>query len=108
MTRALFVDVLFIAWVLSLPLLPHATARAAVSDARSDLEIEEAIRNELIWSVGVQADRIAVEVTGGVATLTGTVQAPAQVEQAIRSAYLGGAWRVINRLVVLRAPGVAP
>jgi osmotically-inducible protein OsmY len=70
--------------------------RTVVSDAR----ILRQIRNELWWSPFVDADEVAVTVSDGVATLTGTVDSFAEMSAATENAYEGGATWVDNDLEV--------
>ncbi len=63
-----------------------------------DEVIEANIEDLLRWSVYVNADRLAVVVVDGAATLSGTVGAPAEREVARRIAIAGGAAIVRDKL----------
>jgi osmotically-inducible protein OsmY len=69
---------------------------------RSDAEIKEDIEDDMFWSpwVWVHLDNIAVTVTNGVATLTGTVSSWFTYNKATESALEGGASQVINNITV--------
>ena len=64
----------------------------------SDDEVEQEIRNALIWNQLVDATRIHVDVELGVATLTGVVDTAAESAAAARIAAESGVRRVDNRL----------
>ncbi len=64
----------------------------------TDREIKEEINDEMWWSPFVDSNDVNVSVEQGIATLTGTVDSPAQMEAARENAFEGGATWVINRL----------
>lgn len=70
-----------------------------------DWEIENDIQSELYWSPYVDRADVDVEVTDGVAYLTGTVDSWNERESARENAYEGGAKRVVNDLLVNYGPG---
>ncbi len=72
---------------------------------REDAEIENAIENELYWSPFVDADQIDVDVSEGIATLSGTVHSFGGLLAGVASAFEGGARTVRNRLIVTPEPG---
>ncbi len=65
---------------------------------KSDTEISNDIKTELIWSPFVDSNNINVSVDDGVATLTGTVDTPREYEAAQENAFEGGAISVVNKL----------
>lgn len=71
----------------------------------TDNRIEQNIEERLFWSPFIDSGDITVEVSGGVATLTGTVDTWRQSEEAVRNALLGGADAVEDRLVVAYGAG---
>jgi osmotically-inducible protein OsmY len=73
-------------------------------DVKPDWEIEMQIEEELNWSPFVDADRVAVTVNDGTATLTGVVEDLRQRRVATENAYEGGARRVRNQLKVRYGP----
>ncbi len=68
----------------------------------SDAEIEERVRNALVWSPMVDATRIGVDVRRGSVTLSGTVDTPAEAGAAERITRRTGVRTVDNRLRVAR------
>ncbi len=66
----------------------------------SDVEITDAIDDQLFWSPFVDASQVHVSVTNGTATLTGTVDTWREREAAGENAYKGGALYVNNLLHV--------
>jgi len=62
----------------------------------SDIEIKQDIESELWWSPFVDEDEVKVEVSGGVATLTGSVDSWIEHGAATDNAYEGGATWVDN------------
>jgi osmotically-inducible protein OsmY len=68
--------------------------------ARSDTEVQEAIESQLRWSPFVDAEQVEVEVSGGVATLSGEVDSWRERRVAQENAYEGGALSVVNDLRV--------
>jgi osmotically-inducible protein OsmY len=73
----------------------------------SDFAIKRDIEDELFWSPFVDADQVKVEVTDGVATLTGTVDTWNERAWAAENAREGGALSVRNQLVVKNDEGMA-
>ena len=67
---------------------------------KDDAEIYEDIRDEFWWSTYVDSDDIDVIVNDGVATLTGTVDTWSERRAATENAIEGGAYKVINKIVV--------
>jgi len=80
------------------PTLKQSTERQPAG--RSDREIQQAIRQELIWSPYVDADQVEIDVAEGRATLRGTVDSWREYRLAEKNAYDGGARFVTNRLEV--------
>jgi osmotically-inducible protein OsmY len=74
---------------------------------RSDFQIELDIEDELRWSPFVDADEVNVDVTDGVATLTGTVDTWNERAWAAENAREGGADSVNNELKVELSEGTA-
>lgn len=64
----------------------------------TDNELREDIQSELFWSPFVDSDDVDVQVTAGVATLTGTVEDYSELRDATTNAYEGGAIAVDNDL----------
>lgn len=64
----------------------------------SDGAIAAAIRNENFWNPLVPGENITVNVSNGVATLTGEVRNDLERHLAEENAYRGGAWKVIDKL----------
>jgi osmotically-inducible protein OsmY len=73
----------------------------------TDFQIERDIEDELFWSPFVDADEVTVEVTEGVATLTGTVDTRNERAWAAENAREGGAVSVRNQLAVKNDQGMA-
>lgn len=71
---------------------------------KDDWEIEEDIRDEIIWSPYVESSEVDVEVNDGVAHLTGTVDTWNEREAATENALEGGAVAVDNDLAVHYGP----
>lgn len=68
---------------------------------RSDLEIEKAIESELAWSPFVNQGDVEVNVSNGVALLSGRVKSWSERDAAIKNAFEGGAVEVdADRLLV--------
>ncbi|AQT70137.1 Osmotically-inducible protein Y precursor [Anaerohalosphaera lusitana] len=67
---------------------------------KSDQQIKEDIRDELFWTVFVEAEDVNVMVQDGTAILTGTVNDWQEVLAAIENAYEGGAEKVKSDLDV--------
>ncbi len=65
-----------------------------------DDEIKARIERQLFWSPFVSADKVAVTVENGVATLRGQVGSWGEVQAATENALEGGARRVVNELTV--------
>lgn len=66
------------------------------SSRLADVEIRKEIVSELYWSPFVDSDQVAVSVSDGVATLTGTVDSWDEYDAAVENAQEGGARRVIK------------
>jgi len=74
---------------------------------RSDAEIQDDIRNHLIWDSWVNADQIKVDVAHGVVTLTGEVDSVIEKRAAGDDAWdTPGVIDVINNLRIRRATPV--
>ncbi len=71
-----------------------------VWEGKNDWQIEWDIENQLAWSPYFQDDEIEVEVTNGVAKLTGKVDTWFEYGEAAKEAMEGGAREVINKLEV--------
>ncbi|NIR51290.1 BON domain-containing protein [candidate division KSB1 bacterium] len=71
---------------------------------KSDWEIKQDIKSELFWNPFVASENITVEVSDGIATLTGTVDSWNEYRLATKEAYKGNAKKVANRLAVKRGP----
>lgn len=67
---------------------------------KSDDEIKRAVRNRFYWNVFVDAEDVELRVEDGTVTLSGEVADRAEMMSAVRSAFEGGAKRVINRLTI--------
>lgn len=67
---------------------------------KSDEEIREDIRRQMIWSPFVDAGQVEVEIHNGTARLTGSVSSRNEADAAVENAYEGGAVRVWNDLDV--------
>lgn len=67
---------------------------------QSDVQVKDAIEDELWWSPFVDADEVHVMVDDGIATLTGTVDSWSERRAATENAYEGGATLVDNDLAV--------
>lgn len=67
---------------------------------KSDWRITRDIEDELMWSPYVDGDDVDVSVSGGVATLSGTVDSWSEFNAARENAFEGGAVAVINRIEV--------
>jgi len=74
--------------------------RLRAETKKSDLAIRQDIERELWWSPFVDANQVVVEVDGGVATLTGAVDSPAERRTATENALEGGALKVVNELAL--------
>jgi len=70
------------------------------NEARSDLEIKEAIESQFAWSLSVDGSNITVSVQDGTATLSGVVDDYEEKLTASENAYDAGALRVDNQLRV--------
>ncbi len=77
-----------------------------ILNAKTDREIKEEIQEQLWWSPFVDSDSIAVSVTDGVATLTGTANSRMEVGAAITNAKQGGAKKVVDQLKIVGYPDV--
>lgn len=71
---------------------------------QTDADIRKHIETELTWSPFVNEQQVHVDVVGGKATLTGTVDSTAERVAAVGDAFEGGAITVDDRLKV-KAPG---
>ncbi|MFO8184807.1 MAG: BON domain-containing protein [Candidatus Aegiribacteria sp.] len=71
----------------------------------TDTQIEQRIEERLFWSPFIDGGDISVEVNGGVATLTGTVDTWSQREEVVQNALRGGASAVKDRLIVAYGAG---
>lgn len=83
-------------------LLPSENGLTAFSTTpAADDEIEQDIEDQLYWSPFVDSDDVSVEVTSGVATLTGTAEDYSERRDATKNAFDGGAIAVDNDLVIV-------
>ena len=73
---------------------------SSAGSGKSDEELIEDIRAQLFWNPVVEANRVAVTVADGLATLTGIVDNRAESQAAERCAREAGAVRVKNLLKV--------
>lgn len=71
--------------------------------AKSDREIRENIESSLAWEPRIDANRVAVDVRAGVATLKGTVDSLPALRAAEQSARRAGATSVVSNLEVNRS-----
>ncbi len=71
---------------------------------KSDPAIKDDIEEEFFWSLLVDGDHISVSVSGGEATLTGTVSDWTEYYAAIENAFEGGATDVQSYLKVKESP----
>ncbi|MDA3971387.1 MAG: BON domain-containing protein [Desulfobulbaceae bacterium] len=67
---------------------------------KPDQEIREDVKDELFWSLYVDADQVSITVFNGVVTLAGNVETLSERKAAEDNAYEGGARNVINNLTV--------
>lgn len=67
---------------------------------KPDWEIHQDVRDQLFWSPFVDEDRVRVQVTDGIVTLTGEVATWGERQSAEENAYEGGAKAVNTRLTV--------
>ena len=67
---------------------------------KSDEKIKEDIEYQLWWSPFVDRNQVDVAVENGKVTLTGTVNSRIEMDYAVRNAYEGGAFEVVNKLKV--------
>jgi osmotically-inducible protein OsmY len=75
--------------------------------ARTDVDLAQAVRHALVWNALVPDERISSNVTNGVVRLHGTVDHPAEREEAERSVcHLAGVRRLHN-LIDVRPSDVA-
>jgi len=70
----------------------------------ADAELRRYVNRELAWNPYIRRSAVHVEVSDGVAQLTGTVLDWRAYLEAERSAREAGAHRVVNRLEVLEGP----
>jgi osmotically-inducible protein OsmY len=68
---------------------------------RSDAEIAAEIRHRLAQGVYALPDRVVVEVTGGVVTLSGTVSSWPEWQAAVRAVVESGGLSIVNRLLIV-------
>ena len=66
----------------------------------NDAEVKQNIEENILWSTWLNRNEINVQVTDGVATLTGSVDSWFEFNKATRYAYEGGAKKVINKITV--------
>ncbi len=66
----------------------------------SDAEIKKNVEYQLWWSPFVDRNQVKVSVKNGKVTLSGTVNTRYEMDAAVRNAYEGGAFEVINHLKV--------
>jgi len=69
-------------------------------EGKNDWQIEWDIENQITWSPYFEDDEIEVDVTNGVAELTGKVDTWFEYSEAAKEAMEGGAKEVINKLEV--------
>jgi len=82
------------------PLLsPYAFDHETVK-VKSDASIKKQIESEFFWSPFVDGDSVKVEVSGGKATLTGSVDSWHERLAATENALEGGAIEVVNKLEI--------
>ncbi|MCB0807048.1 MAG: BON domain-containing protein [Bacteroidales bacterium] len=67
---------------------------------KNDKQIKDEVEYQLWWSPFVDRNQVDVEVNDGEVTLTGTVNTQLEMDYAVKNAYQGGAFRVINKLDV--------
>lgn len=77
---------------------PYSSPKTYYTYPLTDFQVKDNIEDELWWSPFVNKFAIEVEVTRGVATLSGTVNSWAERQAAIENAYEGGATSVIDNL----------
>ncbi len=97
--RRTIVTAIFAAALLSAPGAARPAA-AQTSVAESDSALQQRIERRIKTDAGLKRHEVAISVSGGVATLTGTVSTPAQRQRAARLARVKGVTRVDNQLVV--------
>jgi osmotically-inducible protein OsmY len=71
---------------------------------RTDTEIEQLVRQELIWDDRVNSTDITVNVLNGVVTLTGTVPSYSQLSLASADAWKIDGVRDVDNLLTVRLP----
>jgi len=67
---------------------------------KNDAKIKEDIAYQLWWSPFVDRNQIDIKVEDGNVTLSGTVNTALEMDYAVKNAYEGGAFNVINKLKV--------
>lgn len=77
---------------------PYSSPETYYTYPLTDFQIKDNIEEELWWSPFVNKFAIEVEVTKGVATLSGTVNSWAERQAVIENAHEGGAISVIDNL----------
>ena len=76
---------------------------------RSDSELQQDARLELVRAPGVDAERIEVRVRDGVAILTGNVRSEAESWSAVDAVRrVPGVQSVINETMIIRETSVLP
>jgi len=78
----------------------------ALTDIRTDLEIRQAVEDQLWWSPFIDSDTITVQVDNGRVTLSGRVDTWSERIAATQNALEGGAVLVDNQLEVVQAPAM--
>ncbi len=79
---------------------PYASPSQYYTYPLSDLQIKENIENELWWSPFVSEDDLEVEVSRGIATLSGSVDSWMEEQNAIENGYEGGAISVVDNITI--------
>jgi osmotically-inducible protein OsmY len=67
---------------------------------KNDAKIKEDVAYQLWWSPFVDRDQIDINVEDGKVTLSGTVNTALEMDYAVKNAYEGGAFSVVNKLEV--------
>ncbi len=79
---------------------PYSTPGGYYNFPLTDTQIKQNIEDELWWSPFVNEYQVSVDVTGGVATLTGDIDSWRERNAAIENAYEGGAHTVVDKLMI--------
>jgi osmotically-inducible protein OsmY len=74
--------------------------------AKTDLDIYNDVKQEMVWSPLVPEQKIIVQVLDGVVTLHGEVKDLRAVQSATANAIQGGAKKVINKLTIKPNPNI--